>query len=120
MEKNDYMNILISMLAEIDFANRYYKMYETLKDSKKSARFTLDDYREAISTATNMASTYNKKEKFFGIRDTWRHLPVKFNIALYYDSAIEFILAINTPAGGIGGTYHGLAHKTALLSQPDF
>lgn len=120
MDKKDYENKLITLLANMNFATHYYSTYETFKGKQPSTKFEVNDYLEAINAVSEMPFKYYKKEKFFGIREKWGELVVKFNIALYHNCAIEFILAVQTPAGFVGGPFPRLANLAAKLNQPDF
>jgi hypothetical protein len=110
--------VFLRLLAEMNFADRYYQYYEKCRGRGEMAEYTgldLDDVLEEFP----MKFKLHRKERFFGHTEKAGGIECIFNVAFPY-SHVEFIVGFRTRVGTAGETYPGLAEQVKQLSDPDF
>lgn len=108
---------LVGLLAEIDLDRRYYDFCDARR-GRKPARLSIADYEQAISE-TGIQFKHDKRERFFGHQEPIRSCTLYFNVIIG-DGALELVIALQTPAGTIGGPVHLLALHVARLEDPGY
>ena len=109
---------LIVLLHGIDFGRRYYAFCDEHKGKSPDRAIARADYEQALA-ATGLSFSFDAREKFFGHRETAGELKLTLNVLIGHGD-LELVLAIESPRGKTGGTFHGLAYQVQLLDQPEF
>jgi hypothetical protein len=105
-------------LATIDFAGRYYALTKREPAAGRPWTESKADH-EKIIASLGLAARYFKKEGFFRCEEkdgdivSWLHLTFRGGV-------LEMGFYVNTPAGNLGGTAHGLAKSVAKRVDPNF
>lgn len=107
---------LVRLLTRIDFGGRYYDFCDRHAGAHPDPRLSHADHEKAIS-ATGLDFKYDKRERFFGHRESIKGTTLYLNISLAHPD-VELILAFDTPVGRVGGTFQGLAAAAEALSRP--
>jgi hypothetical protein len=110
---------LLKLLQKINFDQKYYQYYQSRSNSSEKSNLKLDVF-ETVLMQTSLDFKYNKKEKFFGHKETVANHDVVFNIA-FTSSSVELILSIKADEScKVGGSFPALARKVARLNDPNF
>jgi hypothetical protein len=108
---------LQSLAHEIDFARRYYDLVDSTGDSDPCYDLSADQIRATLEL-TGRSFRRNRRERFFSTRE--KGTPGELGLNLTVDGVVEFISVIETPAGHIGPTFHGLARDLVYrYDRPD-
>lgn len=107
----------VGILDRIGFSTRYYEFYERRKGLKCGPLGS--EVYESVLRATGLEFKYDKRERFYGNREFIGACELILN-ASFRDGVLEFVLAIRTSSGTVGGPFHLLAFQVALLKNPDF
>jgi hypothetical protein len=109
---------LVELLAEIDFARRYYDFYQGIKGRPAMPGLGPEVVAAALET-TGLAFKYDAREQYFGHKQKHERAEFGLNVA-FAQSQLELILAIKTRHGVVGGSYALLAAAVERRRQPDF
>jgi hypothetical protein len=110
---------LYKLLSQMEFAERYYRFFQqTQRNYQGEASFEQEDFADALSS-TGVDFKYDKRERFFGHKESHPSCDLTLNVA-FLDDSVEFILAVKTSQGYIGGPFTVLARQVKRLGTPDF
>lgn len=107
------------VLLKLDFPSRYYAYCEA--HAKKDP----PDIPVALQTRaldeTGRTFRYDKKEKFFGWRDSNapKGCELGINLVLQFAQA-DWILVFGTPSGHLAGSFSGIALDAKRLADPSY
>jgi hypothetical protein len=112
--------LLLKLLAEINFDTRYYRMTEAHREemNTRPAASWLDTVRMFLETSP-LEFKYNKREKFFSHRVSYDGCEIGLNIA-FSSSLLELILVVKVAGEHIGEPFAGLAREIGESRDPGF
>jgi hypothetical protein len=109
----------LKILQKIDFDKKYYQYYENCSNRLEKSNLKLDAF-ESVLISSSLDFKYDKREKFFGHKETVAKHDVVFNVAFPY-SCVELILSVKVAEScKVGGPFPALARKVARLNDPNF
>lgn len=109
---------LLHALVSIHFSERYYRYYEQTRQRSPQELIAPENIVQALGS-TGLDFKFDTREKFFYHREKHDAFQLSLHIA-FTSSAAEFILAVKTPDGSIGGPFSLLAEEVALQHDADF
>ncbi len=109
---------LVARLAGIDFARRYYELYERHPHDGQRPALGQADYQAAIDRLP-MEFTYHRRERFFGTVEWHGETAGGLNIA-FSETRVELILTVQVGGVRFGGPFPLLARQVARLDNPAF
>ena len=109
---------LLHALVSIHFSERYYRYYEQTRQRSPQELITHENILQALDS-TGFDFKFDTREKFFYHREKHDVFQVSLHIA-FTSSAAEFILAVKTPVGSVGGPFSLLAEEVALQYDAGF
>jgi hypothetical protein len=109
---------LVTRLAGIDFARRYYEFYERHPLGGQRPALGQAGYQAAIDRLP-MEFTYHRRERFFGTVEWHGETAVGLNVA-FSESRVELILTVQVGGVRFGGPFPLLARQVAQLDNPAF
>lgn len=115
-DKQTLKKMLLALVADTDFAERYYGYHAQHRARGRFEGYTEDDIMTALS-ATGLDFTYNPREKFYAVREQQPVGTIGLNVA-FPQSTAEFILVLQVDAQHIGGPFARLANEAARARDP--
>jgi hypothetical protein len=110
---------LFKTLRRINFDKKYYGYCESHSDRTEKSNLKLSDF-ESVLMSTSLNFKYDKREKFFGHKETLENHTIVFNIA-FSSCRVEIILSIIVNEScTIGDPFSALARRVARLDDPNF
>lgn len=109
---------LIHALVGIHFSERYYRYYEQTCHRSPQKFMAHENIVKAL-ISTGLDFKFDTREKFFYHREKHDAFQISLHVA-FTSSAVEFILAVKTPVGHIGGPFSLLAEEVALRHDAGF
>lgn len=112
--------LLVKLLAGIDFDRRYYSMVESHSDARNSRPpASWLDTAKTFLEASPLGFKFNKREKFFSHIATYDGCDVGLNIAFPYEQ-IELILVLKVAGQPMGQPFTRLARTVGEWRDPNF
>jgi hypothetical protein len=114
---------LLALAHGLDFARRYYAIVAATRDGKPCHDLPAAEVEAALAS-TGRAFRFNRKERFYATREADAAGELGLNLAI--SGSVEFILVARSPAGHIGGVFHGMAlelarrHAAELTPDPPY
>lgn len=116
--QNSNENRFAALCCRIAFAERYYEYCDRHLVSGHELPVPL---QEKALEETGWLFRYQRKGKYFKWMDRQAegYPPLGLNVDLRMAS-VEWILNVETPAGGLGGTFAGMALRARRLTTPGY
>lgn len=114
----EHFTRLLDLLAQIDFAGRYYAYYDTCRGRSSMLGFCKDALERALSL-TGLPFRYRKKENFFSFVEKHQTCEIGLNVASPH-SAVELILVFKVKQGHLGSPFPKLARQIEQRRDPAF
>lgn len=112
--------LLIKLLADIDFDKRYYRLAESHAGAMKARPpASWLDTAKTFLEASPLAFKFKKREKFFSHLAAYNGCDVGLNIAFPY-AQVELILVLKVAGNHIGDPFPGLARDVGVWRDPHF
>lgn len=107
---------LLQILAEIDFAKRYYTFYEARKHLQGAEG--IDPAAIAVRLEPR-GFKFHKRDRFYRLAERQGDREVELHVAFALGT-VELILGLEAGEATYGGPFAGMAEEVAQLEDPDF
>jgi hypothetical protein len=110
----------LELLLEVEFSERYFVYYESHRNIEDlESNVSMKDMEDVLSQ-TKLNFVYNKRERFFFLKEACGNSDLQFGVALLYRSSLELTLYLNSSVGVLGDPFPKLAREVGQLFDPDF
>ena len=109
---------LIELLDDpgLNFADRYYGYYDERRHKQPSVKYQPQEFAQILA-ATGIAFTYDRREHFFGHKETFRGLDFVLNLMFPYSRHLEVVFAVKMPFGECLASLSRLGTRSKTMAR---
>jgi hypothetical protein len=118
MERDEAQRRFEELAAELEFDRKYFALIERTRPRRPGVAVPFCERAQVLAQLGRRFS-YHRGEKFYKVFAPDLPPALRLHLGLEYGGA-ELIAVVETPAGGVGGVFSGLARDIAELRDPTF